>query len=323
MKHFFVVNPMAQKIRGRVNAVTDSIHAFFKEHPHMQYNVHVTRWERDAVGVVRRVAAEADGLLRVHVMGGSGTLFEVVNGIAGLPNAHIAAYPFGRENPFLYYFGADKLHLFSSIRSQVLSDTVPMDLFRGGNHYGIANGLIGMEAVANQKVVEAIDKKTILGDQATYLLTGLKTIFTQKLAGEDYRIDLDGENLDGNYVSIIIANGPCFNKKAYPAADAHPNDGILDFYIAREADRALLILERQNYLTGQHDKLNNAIVHYRGKKFTISADKEMTLCIDGQIFYEKSIEYEIIPGAIDFVCPSGIDILRLPRIYGRPETAPA
>ena len=103
IKHLFIINPIAHKVKGRLNLVTESIHAFFEEYPHIGYDIHVTRWERDALGVIRRQVTDTRELLRVHVMGGSGTLFEAVNSAVGLANAQIAAYPFGRQNSFLRY----------------------------------------------------------------------------------------------------------------------------------------------------------------------------------------------------------------------------
>jgi hypothetical protein len=45
----------------------------------------------------------------------------------------------------------------------------------------------------------------------------------------------------------------------------------------------------------------------------------MTLSLDGQVLYEKSVSFEVMPYAVDFVCPGGIDIDKLPRVYGRSE----
>jgi hypothetical protein len=44
----------------------------------------------------------------------------------------------------------------------------------------------------------------------------------------------------------------------------------------------------------------------------------MCICIDGEIFYDTSIEFEIKPYAVDFVCPEGIDLGKLRRAMDAP-----
>jgi diacylglycerol kinase family enzyme len=319
IKHFFVINPLAHKIKGRVGAISESIHAFFKEHPDMRYDIHVTRWERDALGVIRRYATGAEELLRIHVMGGSDSLFEAVNGIVGLPNAHLAVYPYGSENSFLRYFGNDKLHLFTSIRSQVFSDTITVDALRCGHHHGIAYGLVGLEAAANKDRQKTLDQKTIFPDDFIYIWSGAKKAFSNWIAGQEYQIRLDDETLDGVYLSMLIANSPAYGKNLAPAADAHPNDGFLDIYLMNKMSRFKFLTTSRNYLSGRYQKLDGVVSHYRCKKISIASETPMCFSVDGQVFFEHSIEYEALPYAIDFVCPGGIDVDKLPRIYGRPD----
>jgi diacylglycerol kinase family enzyme len=270
--------------------------------------------------VIRRFAMETGELLRIHVMGGTGTLFEAVNGVIGMPNVHIAAYPFGRENAFLHYFDADKLHLFSSIRSQVFSSTQPMDALKCGNNYGIAYGMVGLEATVAKNSQESVEHSALLPDFAAYFRAGLKSAFTDWVPGKKYLIDLDGKTLDGVYISALIANGPCYGKNMSPAVEAHPNDGVLDIYLINDVSRLKMLLCRQAYLSGKYEKFPRSVSHYRGKKIAIDSGDVMIVCLDGQIFYENLIDFEVIPYAVDFVCPSGVDVGKLPRIYGRPNT---
>ena len=320
MKHLFVINPMAYKIRGKLNAATESIEDFFNQNSRISHDIHVTRWERDAMGYVRRLAAKSGELLRVHVFGGSGTVFEVLNGVIGLPNIQIAAYPMGRDNYFLRYFGADKIHLFSSIRNQVFSGGVtPIDALRCGHNYGVAFGVVGIEAIANRDGLEMLEKMTFLPEDLCYIWAAVKNMAKSKKISQKYSVNIDGQILDGDYVTILIANGPCYGKDMSPAIDAHPNDGILDFYLMNDMSRAKFISIVSTYVSGGYEKLPKFISHYRGSKISIASDSFICVSVDGETFYENSIEYEIAPYAIDFVCPDGIDADKVPRRYGRPD----
>jgi diacylglycerol kinase (ATP) len=318
MKHLFIVNPTAGKIKGRLKKVVESIHAFFIENPHIRYDIHISRWERDAMAETRLHAEQSNGLLRVHVLGGSGTLHEVINAAVGLPNIQIAAYPFGNDNNFLQYFGTDKIHLFSSILGQVFSGTTPIDVMRCGHRYGITYGLAGVEAFTSKDRAGTFTHQSNIHETFFYIYTLIKTSFGSALNGQDYRICLDGNIMDGTYISMLIANVPSYGKDLSPAVEAHPNDGFLEVYITKRMPRLTIFLNTYRYLSGNYEKIPH-ISRYRGKKVSISSENNICLCLDGQVFYANEIDFEIIPYAIDFVCPSGIDVSKLPRIYGKPD----
>jgi len=259
----------------------------------------------------------ADELLRIHVMGGTGTLSEAVNSTVNMPNVQLAAYPYGNENVFLQYFGADKAHFFSSIRSQVFSDTTPVDIIKCGHKYGISHGLVGFEAAAGKMGLELFEKNAVINQSFAYILAAAKTAYGPWMHGQKYMVELDGQRLDGAYISILIANAPCYSKNMYPASDAHPNDGLLDIYLTKKTSRFKYFSSARRYLSGNYKKIPDIVSHYRGKRITLSSENVMILTIDDKPFYENTIEYEILPYAIDFVCPGGIDVDKLPRVYGR------
>jgi len=315
VKHLFIVNPVAVRVKGRLESVVNSIHAFFQEYPHMRKHVHVTRWERDALCVVRKYASEADELLRVHVLGGTGTLSETVNAVVNLPNVQIAAYPYGNENHFLNYFGIDNVHLFSSIRSQVFSNTTPIDVIKCDNMYGISHGFVGLEAAAARMGQELYENSTFMNQWFANIWSGIKMAFGNWLYGQRYLIYIDGVKLDGYFTSMLIANGPSYAKNMNPAVDAHPNDGFLDVYVMKKFSRIKLLYVMQKYLSGNYKKIPDYISYYRGLKISIASDSMMTLTLDDKAVFKNKIEYEILPYAIDFVCPGGIDVEKLPKIY--------
>jgi diacylglycerol kinase family enzyme len=285
----------------------------------MDYDIHVTRWERDAQMIIRLHAMKADELLRVHVMGGSGTLSEAISGVINMPNLQVAAYPMGNENIFLRYFGVDKLHLFSSIRSQVFSNTTPIDAIRCGHRYGLCQGLAGFEAATAMQGLKLYESKKVFSQSLAHFLAAVRTLYGSWILGQEYKINIDDQHFDGTYVSILIANGPVYAKYMNPAVDAHPNDGLLDIYLFRKISRFMFFFIVYQYLKGNHKKISHVVSHYRGTKISLSSENTMNLLIDDKAFYENYIEYEILPYAIDFICPGGVDIDKLPRTYGKAD----
>jgi hypothetical protein len=67
MKHLFIVNPVAYKIKGRHGELVREIGRQMRQYG-LVYKIHITRWERDTVGFMHQYTREnLDGLLRVHM----------------------------------------------------------------------------------------------------------------------------------------------------------------------------------------------------------------------------------------------------------------
>jgi len=318
VKHLFVINPSAAKVKNNIPQLINEILDFFSKNRHLRCEIHVTRWKRDASGYVHRYLSETDETVRIHSFGGSGTLFEIVNGAVGLPNAEIASYPLGENNEFILYFGKEYEHLFRSIETQVASGTTPVDAIRSGNVHGISHSLVGLEARSNLHSIEMAGR-TKLPTNYRYILPALKEILLGKAKAQKYKINIDGVSCDGNYISINIANGPCYGKEMCAAIDAHPNDGFLEVYMINEMSALKLLTIISPYTKGEYRKAPKYVKHFSGKKIVVSSNDVICFSVDGENFYDKEIEFEAIHHAIKFVIPNEVDLKKLPRIYNHPE----
>jgi len=315
MHHQFIINPIASAVKGRVREITEEIKAFFGGIGADNYHIHVTRWVRDGMGYVNRFARTSPEPVRVHSMGGIGTLYEMVNGTIGLPNVQIAAYPMGASNFFLQYFGTDKMHMFRSIRNQVFSDVTPIDVMRGNIGYSIGHTVIGLEAIADRDGSEILERAKHLPVSLCYIYAGIRSIFRVKEIGQRYDIEIDGVDFSGEYVSILVAGPPCYGGgNMIPAPEAHPNDGIMEIYLIKKMSSLKLLSQINNYMSGNHKSMGDNLIHTQGKKITISGERDIMMSLDSECFYDESLTLEILPDAIEFVCPDGIDITKIPRI---------
>jgi len=316
-RHLFIINPAAKRIKGKVQPLKDAIDAFFARHTWINYDIYVSQWCRDSIMYIQQyLAGKSNEIIRIHAIGGTGALFEVINGVVGLPNVEVASHPYGIANTFLKYFGAKNENLFLSIASQVFDAAIPLDIVRCGNNYGICYGMVGLEARANV-VGEKMIVRRVPGD-LSYMLGGASLILGGTI-NQKYYMEIDGEKIEGDFISVLIANSPCYGVKMYPAIEAHPDDGILDIYVIKNAPPLKLLRWVPGYTHGQYHRIPHLISHYRGKKIKLTSDEVMFLSIDAEHFYGSSIEYEVVPHAIRFVCPAEIDVMKLPRIYNRPR----
>ncbi|MDR3254323.1 MAG: hypothetical protein LBT31_01975 [Synergistaceae bacterium] len=308
MRHLFIVNPVADGLKGHLKDAIGKIRAFLDNHSQLSGDIHITRWKRDAVGFVRRYVQETGEFVRVYAVGGTSTLFEVVNGAIGLPNVQIANYPLGRCNSFVRCFGDDKLYLFQSLRNLAFSETIAVDVIRCGFNYSIAFGALGVESTSG-RTGEALMDWVGYNADVCYRLAAVYYLLRSD-SGENYRINLDGVKLDGNYVSILAANQPCYGINLKPGVGAVPNDGLLDLYLVKKTSRFKQLRLMHDYINGQHGKWFDYISHHTGRRVSVSSENVMCICADGERFYNTSIDFEIIPYAVDFVCPKGVRALR-------------
>jgi len=316
MKHLFIINPVAKRIKGRTKQIKDKLAEFFSEYPDMAYDIYESRWCRDSAAFIQRYVSDTDETVRVHAIGGTGTLFEVVNSVVGLENAEVASHPYGKANSFLKYFGTKNEKLFFDLKNQVFDRAVPMDIVKCGNNYGICYGMSGTDAYANALGDDWIEKG--LPADISYMVAGVYQILNGKTS-QNYYIEIDGDKVEGDFVSVMVANAPCYGINMYPAVDAHPDDGILNVYVVKNSPKLKMLASISTYTYGNYQKLPDLISHYTAKKIKLSSDDVMCMSVDGEHFYGMSIEYEIAPGAVRFVCPDAIDLAKLPRIYGKPK----
>jgi diacylglycerol kinase family enzyme len=313
VKHLFILNPKAFFLKDYVDNVCTDIRLFFANYPEIQYDIHVTRWKRDAVGFTRRYVSAAERIVRVYAVGGMSTLMEVINGVVGMPNVQVAAWPFGIDNAFLYNFGKDNVQRFSSIRNLVFSEVSSFDLIRCGNNFGICASFIGLEALAAQmgdRIRSNINylPSWIVRSGWLYIFSALYYAFKSGTV-KTYQVVIDGTVLHGDYINILIANQPYLGSNMYPAAEARPNDGLLDIYLVRFVHGIKFIPLALDYTKGRYHKWPGYISHYRGKSVAVSSEKIMEICLDGEHFYDTAVEYEAVPQALDFAFPHGQESL--------------
>ncbi|MDR2470952.1 MAG: hypothetical protein LBD09_02425 [Treponema sp.] len=307
MKHLFIINPRAEQIAGRVDEIEDDIRSFFAGHPRLSYAIHKNRWQRDASGYVLRHVSASPEMVRVYALGGSGALFEVINGVVGLPNAQVAWYPLGRMNTLLYALGGEKHRdSLQSFRNLSLSPVITIDTIRAGNHYIALNALFGAEVEASIRG-KALAARFHLPTDLCYLAAAIcDVIFRRKY--QRYHIDVDGREVAGEFISILLTNVPVYAIGLRPAPDAVFNDGRMDLYTIKPIPARKLLTVARDYIQGRYSRWPEYITHYRCKKAVITSAQVMCMVLDGNPFYDHSMSFEICPFSLNLVCPPEIKV---------------
>jgi diacylglycerol kinase family enzyme len=319
MIHIFVINPVSFPQEGALGEITAEIESCFAQEDAGSYFLHVSRYPRDAMVIIRKylMTISQTETVRVYAVGGDGILFDCLNGIVGIPNAELAAVPYGNGNDFIRVFGEGKNSVFRDIRLQKQSPSIPVDIIHCGTRYALNFCTVGLEsdAVMTSSAlykwaagkIRKFRRLNFLIYTLLFYLGGVKAVLNQRILRQRYDIAVDGRDMSGVYGAINIANGPCYGGDKNPVITAMPGDGFLDamFFSCVSRFRTMSLINP--YLKGACFRLpKKHFTWKRLRKIEIRSEEPLLVDLDGETFFDTAITVEIIPSGIKFAAPGGI-----------------
>jgi len=298
MKHIFILNPAAGKHKKALDLVPE-IKNYFAQNPG-DYVVHVTKGPNDASRIAKDFA-ETGEHVRLYACGGDGTLAEVLNGAYGYENAEIGFIPCGSANDYIKSMGSSLK--FDSIEAQVKGSPISVDTIdcNGIKSFNIC--CMGLDADVAYRMIYFKKYPFITGSMA-YNLALVYMIFHKLGRKLNIMIETGKETLEfkGEYLLALAANGQYYGGGYKGAPQAVFDDGLLDIVLIDKVSRFKIISFVKQYKLGNH--LNLPFAHsFRGTKMTVTSDKPVTVCVDGECFSDRKIVFEIIPSSAKFVLP--------------------
>ncbi len=304
MKHLVVLNGNAQS--GKASELKETIQKEFEGTP---CDFHLTTAPKEATKFVKEyLEKNANETVRVYACGGDGTLNEVVNGAVGHKNAEVALYACGTGNDFSkYYGGAEK---FLDMSKLISGKAQPIDLSKltGGNleepMYSINVINFGFDAV-----VGAVgNKNKAKGKKNPYNKAMVTAIFKARF--NKIKVCADGEQLNKKKMLLgTLAQGHYVGGQFKCAPHSVNNDGLIDVCVMHTRSLFGFLGVLKPYTNGEHldtPKYAKTLEYRQSKKITIESlykDKDIDVCVDGEMVAGRSFEVEVVPGAINFVIP--------------------
>ena len=289
------------------------IHSLFRENGVSGYEIHVSRFPRDAVGYIPQFAKTLpqDSSLRVYAVGGDGILFDCLNGVMGLKNVELAVVPYGHTNNFVRGFGKSEKTFFRNISRQINAPSIPMDVMRCGNNYALNHCIIGMEA-ESVRYAERMRQKMEKGNsfkqwlsRKLYTMLYFAGVFAaridDRMLHQRYDMEINGENISGLFWGISAFNSPYYGGNLHPVNDAAPNDGILDLVLIRGQRFFRTYGIFPFYVAGYYKMFPGNLTLKRGQNLKLRSDDPFTISMDGVLFFETEFDIELLPSAVQFV----------------------
>ena len=299
MKHLFIVNPTAGG-SDRTPDVLARVAAAFRDRSD-EREVYVTKAPMDATDRIRR-EAEVCGELRVYACGGDGTFNECVNGAALRPNVAVCPFPAGTGNDFCRMFGSEQ-ELFRDLDALLDGTVRPIDLIDCCGRYGANICSVGIDARIGTDV-HSYSSLPLIGGAGAYVVSAAVNMF--RGIARPMRIRCGDYEAEGPHTLVCACNGQYYGGGFHPSLNARPDDGVLDFFIARKVNLFQFAALIGKYAAGKAAEMSKIVTHLQGRDLEIVFEKEDVVNVDGEALFTDHVTMKLVPDALRLIVPRGM-----------------
>ena len=256
------------------------------------YECRVTEW----AGHARELAGEAveDGKTEIVSLGGDGTNFEIVNGLAG---HFVTLYfvPCGTGNDFVRMLHLPKDPV-EALKAQLEGRPRRIDVGRVNDFHFLNVSGCGFDV----DVLRQADRFKKLGKGLTPYLLG---IFAALHSFRPMTVEWteNGKVQKKEITIYTLGNGSYFGGGMKAVPHAKIDDGLFDRIIADAMGRGTILRMLSKFIPGKHTELPQ-VREDRCAEVTLRCPG-MTVNIDGELFQMDEARYRILPGAIEIRLP--------------------
>ena len=307
MEYLFIVNPKSRS--GRGGMIWNLIEPELKKR-RIDYRAFYTKYSRHAAEITAEITS--DGLEHtLVVLGGDGTVDEVVNGIRDCSKVTLGYIPIGSGNDFTRAF-----RLPSDIHAAlemilVNGKMVPMDVGRvtckdNTYRFAVSTGIGFDAAVCHRAAVSSIKvflNKLGLG-KLTYLMIALKWILSEQPALAE--IQIDGENIrkfEHTYFTAVM-NHPYEGGGFFFCPKARTDDQMLDVIVVSDLPKWKILLLLPTAFFGKHVNFKGISI-YRCREIEVKMSRTLPIHTDGEPIAEgQTLKVSLEPEQIRVIVPN-------------------
>jgi diacylglycerol kinase (ATP) len=285
----FLVNPSSGRGTGR--ASLDRLRVLASK---LGAGLCVSRRVEDLAEQARRAAA--DGVERLLVAGGDGTMHHAVQGLAGTSCA-LGVIPLGSGNDLAGTLAIPP-DVDAAVERAVRGEVRRIDLVRVGDSFCVSYAGVGFDS----EVTRYANETKILRGPLIYTYAVIHTLIT--FVPPRMRVAWDDGELDGKVMFAVVNNLPRFGGGMRIAPEAIIDDGLLDLVIVREVPKPVLLSIFPKVYNGGH--VNHPAVRVvRTRRAEITLDRDMTMYGGGEPLREmkagETVVVEVVPGGLGVV----------------------
>jgi YegS/Rv2252/BmrU family lipid kinase len=269
-------------------------------------DIEKTLYPGHATAIARRAVQSNVGTL--IVVGGDGTINEVVNGMARSQLA-LGLLPSGTANDLAcqHDIPLDAAKACEVIRQGKIKY---IDLINVNGKYYVTAGGIGLPSEV-ARIADAIKNAIKSGQILTkifgsklYMLALLYAFLTRHIYGNSLLMLRDGILQKCDALFLMINNQPFLGKNFYVSPEAVNNDGVFDICLAEHPGKQLKILKILiKTLSGKHVNLPS-VRTWTTDKLLLHTQQPTTFLADGELYQDLSkFEISLVPQALPVIIP--------------------
>lgn len=290
--YIFIVNPHARSGLGHV--VWDELESILKKQ-NIPYKAYFTKYQKHATEIARKATSD-DAPSTLVVLGGDGTINEVVNGIQDYEKVILGYIPIGSSNDF-----ARSLNIPSSPKEALelilaAHDTCSINIGRLQyqdrlKHFAVSAGIGFDAAICHEAVISKLKvalNKIHLG-KLTYAGISLHRLFLTTPQKMTVTLDHKEEFSFPSAYFAAIMNHKYEGGGVKFCPDARPDDNLLDVIVVSDLSKLKILTLLPTAFTGWHTHFKG--VHtYQCRHVSIHAERALPVHTDGEpVFLQKSI----------------------------------
>ncbi len=302
MRYVFIINPIAGG-KGHNKRYLDILKQKLVN-TSLDYQIYISE---DAQAIYNIALTEAKSLkpLRIYVVGGDGSICELVNAIQDYSNVEIGVFPKGSGNDFVRNFPEAN---FFNLDKQLFSKSIPINLIETNTKACLNLASIGFDACVCFNTVQ-FKKIPFSTNSMRYNLAILKTLITN--FGNEVKLKLhsDGKikTYEGNYLFVLAANGISYGGGFKAAPLAKVNDDYLDLVLIKKPSLFTLMRLIKDYKNGKHlnnPKFDKYLVYLQGQRLEFSSKEALYCNLDGECFKTYEGYFALSHKKIKFIVPN-------------------
>ena len=298
-----IVNPAAGNGKGKRD--WDKISALLHGNK-IDFEVKFSKCQNDSISIAKEAAMF--GFRKFIVVGGDGTLNEVLNGIivANVCRADeftLALIPVGTGNDWGRMFSIPidyKKAIDIVCKEKTMLHDIGLIKFCEGDkdveRYFINIAGVGFESI----VIRMCNKYMGKGYKSKLIYLYCLLMSLLKYKNVRMNIKIDDKEISETIFSVNIGNGRYCGNGMIQTPEAVPNDGLLDVTVIKDLKKTAIIGSLKMLYNGTILK-HGMIDGYKCEKLTINSDAEVYIEADGESLGAVPADFGIIPSAINIV----------------------
>jgi len=254
----------------------------------------LTEYPGHATELARRAAEAAEP--RLAVMGGDGTVGEVVEGLVG-SDTELAVISVGTGNDVARSLGLPLNDIEASLDLAIGGSVRAIDVGRERDRHFISVLGLGFPTI----VADAANRARWLKGPPAFFVSVYKGLY--RLRPVRLVIELDDRTLEMESVAVMIQNTPYTGGGLHMAPGAQIDDGLLDVVIVDDIGRLNLMLNFPKAYRGRHLDHPSFTLH-QSRTVRITSPEPMPKMFDGDLIGTSPLEASVVPRSLKVVVGS-------------------